>query len=187
MLSPLLVLCATLVVPSELKQLEHTPFSTHIASKIVAPIFIGLDETASGVVRIERVAKELQRKGFFRVALLQSISLHSVHVEIRNPKAVIQVIDELPRLLTRLVKSKSLDVNHFRLSCPKNEVELNAAKLIFESSTTVLLHDVHLAHAANSYDCSRAILHIAGEKAGVITLAMPLNSTELHLFPMETQ
>src|SRR5687767_11174635 len=81
-------------------------FAKTAAREVVVPLFTASGDKAAAVVRIQSVSRDLERKGFFRVAALPFVALKGVELEIRDAEAVRETLRQLPAELSHFGRRK---------------------------------------------------------------------------------
>lgn len=158
-------------------------FATPIAKKVTIPFFLSADDKASAVLRLERVSRDLQRKGFFRVALLPHVVFENAELKIFDRNAAIDAISAIRSQLKHLSKNRALVVNGLSLIISDGErMELTASGVSFNDDNTISLRNLCVEIGQQKHFADAGVLQLAGEKRGHLVLSMEKGTKELDLF-----
>lgn len=170
--------------PLHTEEFSHVSrFGTPIANKVIVPLFLSADDKASAVLRLERISRDLGRKGFFRVALLPQIVFENVELQIFDRNAAIDAVTALPPQLQRLSKNRALVVNGFSiLISDGNKVRMTARGVEFKEDNAISFRDLSVEIGDAKLVSSAAVLQLAGERRGHLVLSAENGTMEMILF-----
>jgi len=118
------------------------------ARGVVIPIYANGYREAVAAIRIDRVAPEHQRLGFFRIRALPLLVIYQARLEVLQPGAASQVISNFCGHLQRLGGSRLVEVRGFQLTLPGEKTpRLEARRVTLQSEnqvTGLLLEDATL-------------------------------------------
>jgi hypothetical protein len=123
------------------------------------------------LIQVERVHKDYQRRAFFRIGALPMAVAETVTVRIAQPD---QALTALAKLDARLRQTGQVKAVEWRgvtfIFAPEGAPRLHAGRMrLSRGETWELLDGVRVNRSTNEVQFSRAVLHVAGERAGQIT------------------
>lgn len=111
---PAVLVCALLLCNSG-AAFDAASLSQTRISGLVLPIYLRGDSRAAGVIRVEKVFKDSQRRGFFRIGLFPVAVLENVRCQVNRPQDAAAILSEVSGL-TRLVRdTKGVEIRGIEL------------------------------------------------------------------------
>jgi hypothetical protein len=136
------------------------------------------------LVRVGRIYKDYERKGFFRIGVLPVLAMDDVSVEIRDPALVTTGLAQFQAWLGSHSKH-NVELRRLRVrvgSFPTNRLESGRA-LITRDGEWELVDGVAFFSGTNRTSVARATLELTGERPGRLILSTtPALITNLFFF-----
>jgi hypothetical protein len=123
------------------------------------------------LVQIDRVHKDYQRRGFFRIGALPMLAAEAVTVRIAQPEHALTALGKLDARLRQTGQVKAVEWRAVSFIFGSEFTpRLHAGRMrLSRGATWELLDGVRVNSSTNEVRFSRAVLHVAGERAGQIT------------------
>lgn len=135
-------------------------FSLNNARGVVIPIYATGYDGAVAAMRLDRVAQEQRRLGFFRIRALPVLVIYQARLEVRQTAAASQAISNFCEHLKQLGQRDAVEVRGFQLTLPAEKaprLEARHVSLQTENKVTGLrLEDVILRGAGPERKLHRA-------------------------------
>ena len=81
---------------SPLVRTERSRFAREVAAEVVVPIFAESGERAAAVLKVQRVTRDLQKRGLFRIGSLPCVRFEGVVLEVRDQEVLTEAIASVP-------------------------------------------------------------------------------------------
>lgn len=138
---------------------------------LVVPLYAGMEQTPSMIVRVDNFFTDYERKGFFRIGVLPLGVMEGVTFEVCQ---LAQVTNSLVSL-NDWIDSQAVKRVEFRKLCflnlagSTNRLDSTRARII-SADKWELLDGVCFRSGTNLVEASRATLQVVGVKAGQIIM-----------------
>jgi hypothetical protein len=169
-------LCASLLVAcitsSVSAQTSWWAPSAEIVNAVM-PVYLGVQTEPAVVLRVERIHRDYQKKGFFRIGALPVLALEKLSVEVREPERLTSALVHMDRRLTFSRQARQgVEARGFVLTFPGKEAGQVRARLVrFESADTWQLVEGAVERPGEPpQSFSQAHLAITGPNAGELAL-----------------
>lgn len=146
------------------------------ARGLTLPFYHGPDHRLSLVVKLDRITKENQRKGFFRIGVLPLMVVHEAKLDVRQPQYFAEAVKEFHQHVTGKDLKKTVELRGFTFTVPTNGVTLTATKgRIISPAEWELSGTVRLIDSSGTNDYTKVSLLVSGNETG--TLRVPGGSS----------
>jgi len=151
-------------------------------SGVTYPFYAPGGSEPAVLIHVERVHKDYQRRGFFRIGALPMVAADTVTVRIAQPDHALTALAKFDARLrqtgqVKAVEWRQVDFIFGSESTPR----LRAARMqVSRGQTWELLDGVRLSTSTNEIRFARAVLHVAGERAGQITVRTENEEPSMH-------
>ena len=135
------------------------------ARGMVAPVYLANHSRPSAVLRIERVQRELERRGPFRIGLLPYASIDHAVIEILHPDASSSLAAALERLDRFSSSSDRVRIRHIRIVVRGNEQRFVQAERIHRDNAgkQLVLENVTFGSAGHERNVPRARMSVVAD------------------------
>ena len=149
---------------------------------IIIPTILPGDNTASSVLRIEKVSKGFQRRGFFRIGLLPMLMVEGVELEFRNWNRVSDTLAMVADVLNSYGYGSPIEIRRVALIVSGvDALKLQAAEVRIQEDGNWLLLDVHLRTWRSDVHAPRGTLQTSGRHAGLLKLLTETDQRDFDL------
>lgn len=123
-------------------------------------------------VKVERIFKTYEKKGFFQIGALPMMVATNVQIELIRPEALDKALATVRQASTRGRQTGRFELRHLEItSSPPSGDRLRADFAQFEEEGRCKLRGgVKIQTGTNSVSASSAILQVTGPQAGTIQL-----------------
>jgi hypothetical protein len=157
-----------------------------IAKGVIMPLHAGQDQKPVAVVRIERIVKEYQRHGFFRIGLLPQVVAEGLTLELREGSRATEILGELPFCLLKVISRGAAPVRGFTIRTPNQSIPLLQAAYLSLGAGEWRLRDGTLARPGVApIRFTEATLQVTGPAAGRICCRSVGTPIAFNLFASE--
>jgi hypothetical protein len=142
------------------------------AKGIVVHLYSGSSAGPATVIRLDKVYKGYESKGFYRIGVLPIGIMQGITFELHDPDSVTNSLAQLHQWLTPR-GGKRLELRRLSLlvSAPvTNRLETGRAQVVFEDRLA-LLDGVSFVSGTNQIQAPRGMLQVSGAQAGQLVLA----------------
>lgn len=163
------LLLALLCIPAGA---ADSPLSGSRMADVTMPFYLGAEQEPSAVLRAEKVFRDYQRRGFFRIGLLPMAVLEGVVIEVRHPAQIGASLGQLQQWLRRDATG-CLELRRVRIvldQTPARSLEAGCARPLPDGAWQ-LLGGVRWEAGTNLLQAASATLQVTGERAGRLILA----------------
>lgn len=168
------------------------PVSPMRAKEVSIPLYSPGQPEPTAVIRIKRIYKDHQRRGFFRIGVLPLWVAEEVHVQLLSYQNSDQLLNQLTRALTSQHSglSQSLEIRSLQLRLPDSaEPRLEAGRVrIAEDGSWRLLDSVTWRTDSQTIHCNQASLSASQDSSGspCLQLNLPQGSRAFRLLEIPT-
>lgn len=155
-----------------------------IAKGVMIPIFVEQDAKSVGILRVDRVFTEYQRKGLFRIGLLPQIVAEGVTVEFRQPDQIANVLGAIRSRLFATHYEAAAELRRIVIQADSGSAPLLQARSVrFDEAGRWQLRDGLISKpGTNPIRFTRAVLQPTGPLAGHIRYESRASTASLNLF-----
>src|SRR5688572_18044946 len=134
------------------------------------------------LIHVERVHKDYQRRGFFRIGALPMVAADTVTVRIAQPDHALTALAKLDARLRQIGQVKAVEWRRVDfIFGSESTPRLRATRMqVSRGQTWEFLDGVRLNTLTNEIRFARAILHVAGARAGQITARTENEAPSIH-------
>jgi len=135
---------------------------------VMVPIYLDNSPTPAAILRVGRVYRDFQRRGFFRIGILPVVVGEDVSIEIREPDELEQIFTKTSTIIGSFAKSDAVELHRARLLFPGQETPLvEAGRMRLEKQERLRLSSRVTIHTATKrFETTKADFLVAGPQAG---------------------
>jgi hypothetical protein len=146
-------------------------FPTAEIRGVTFPFYAPADTNPAVIVHMDRVHRDYQRRGFFRIGSLPLLAVEKVTVDIAKPDHALAALLKLDTSLRQAAAAKSVECRDVTFRFAGETVpRLRAARIrLSRAGVWELLDCAHITSTAET-PIARALLHLSGNDAGQLVL-----------------
>ncbi|MCL5098637.1 MAG: hypothetical protein M1608_14125 [Candidatus Omnitrophica bacterium] len=162
-------------------------FSTQSGVQGLAfPILLDAESQPAAVLRIDRIHRDYQRRGFFRIGLLPMIAAEEVRIELLRPDQIADTLAQVQDRLSAEAGGGLIELRLVTIVCPgasTNCLRAGRARLR-ANGRWQLLDGVKFSNAGSPVHVASATLQVTGEGAGQLNFESGGSTAGVNLFAM---
>lgn len=160
-------------------------------SGLTLPLYAPGSVEPSVLVKIDRVHKDYQRQGFFRIGALPILAADTVVVRVADTNHAMGLLAKLDVRLQQTGAAKAIEWRRVSfLFREETTARLQARRMRVAPGEILELFDGQVRTSTNEVRFARARLHLSGEQKGRLTARTSPESPPVHLWlfsPSNTQ
>jgi hypothetical protein len=154
---------------------------------VAVPVYLDSRPEPAAILRADRIFRDYQRRGFFRIGVLPLVVFEGLNLEIREPERLSAALSAVSgQFAVKDNVKKAVEGREFTLRLgQEGDGQLRARRVRLEDGTVWRLQEGSVERAgAAAIAFRRATLTITGARAGELTCETTNGAVQLHLLSL---